>query len=203
MAVVVVAVVVLLVALPTVGPGNGSLQRRFGPEYERTVARHDGDAKAAKKELAERVRQHGRLRVRPLTAGERETYEGQWARAQERFVDAPGTALAEADHLLTRLVHDRGYPSDAYDDQVAALSVHHPRHVEAYRRLHGMAGHAATGGTGTGTEEMREALLRGRDLFRELLTAGPQDTAEHRAGSRRFRMRPGAPQRHAATKGGA
>ncbi|MDT0447215.1 hypothetical protein [Streptomyces johnsoniae] len=203
LAAVAVAVVVLLLALPTVGPGNGSLQRRFGPEYERAVTRHDGDVKAARKDLSERVRRHGRLRVRALSAGEREQYELKWARVQERFVDSPVSAAAEADHLLTQLVHDRGFPSDAYDDQVAALSVHHPRQVESYRRLHALAARADAGGTGT--EEMREALLRGRDLFRELVAAGPQDSAEHRAGPRRMRIRrSGHPERQdAATKGGA
>ncbi|WP_199826151.1 hypothetical protein [Streptomyces sp. SBT349] len=204
-ALVVVAIVGVL-ALPTVGPGNGRLQRRFGPEYERTVARHDGDVKAAKKELSERLRQHGRLRARRLTTGEREQYEAKWTRVQEQFVESPAHAMAEADHLLTHLLHDRGYPSAAYDDQVAAVSVHHPRHVDAYRSLHGLAATASTGGTGT--EELREALLRARDLFHEVLTAGPREGGEQGPAQRRgihVRWpRTGDRQRHGATttKGG-
>lgn len=68
--IVIVAVVVAVAAVLTLrarGPRHGaSLKRRFGPEYERAVARHDGDAKAAERELSERVERHGSLQVRPL-----------------------------------------------------------------------------------------------------------------------------------------
>ncbi|MGK5530000.1 hypothetical protein [Streptomyces sp. URMC 129] len=216
LAVTVVAVVLvgLLVGLPRGGVGNGRLQRRFGPEYERTLAHHGGDAKAAKKELAERLRRHGGLRERPLAAGEREQYEIRWTRVQERFVDSPGAAVIEADHLLTRLVHDRGFPSDSYDDQVAALSVHHPRLVDGYRRVHALArpGESvrADGTGGPTTEELREAVLRARDLFRELLASGPEQhggrrtARSHGAGGRTVRLRLPGTVRHsdATTKGG-
>ncbi|WP_326596034.1 hypothetical protein [Streptomyces sp. NBC_01803] len=206
LAVAVLGVVGLLVAMPRVGVGNGRLQRRFGPEYDRTLAQHDGDAKAAKKELSDRLRRHGGLRERPLAADEREQYEIKWTRVQERFVDSPSAAVIEADHLLTRLVHDRGFPSDSHDDQVAALSVRHPRLVDGYRRVHALAGRGAAGGTNT--EELRETVLRARDLFRELLTTGPERSGGHSAASdgngrtRRLRV-PGA-LRHAGTttKGG-
>jgi hypothetical protein len=186
-----IAAVVIAGALlvwPKAGPGNGSLRRRFGPEYERTVARHNGDTKAARKDLTERLRRHGRLRVRPLAAGERAEYELKWARVQERFVESPGAALAEADHLLTRLLHDRGFPSGSRDERATALSVHLPRHVEAYRRAHGLAGRAETGDTAT--EESREAMLRARDLFQELLTAAPRqgDGPGTTAGRPRMRL---------------
>ncbi|WP_059011307.1 hypothetical protein [Streptomyces specialis] len=211
----VLAVVGLLVAMPRVGVGNGRLQRRFGPEYDRALAHHGGDAKATKKDLAERLRRHGGLRERPLAAGEREQYETKWTRVQERFVDSPGAAVVEADHLLTRLLHDRGFPPDSHDEQIAALSVHHPRLVDGYRRVHALAGprdtvHANGTGNAAGgdTEELREAVLRARDLFRALLTTGPRADGERpersRANGRTLRLRvPGAP-RHSGTttKGG-
>ncbi|RKN03321.1 hypothetical protein D7319_31850 [Streptomyces radicis] len=200
MALVVVAVVGIL-ALPTVGPGNGSLQRRFGPEYDRAVARHDGDVHAARRELSERLRRHGRLRARPLSAEERRQYEAKWRRIQERFVDSPGAALGEADHLLTQLLHDRGYPSDAREHQVAAVSVHHPRHVEAFRTLRLLAA-AGAGGAG-GTEELREALLRARDLFRDVLDAGPREAGAGRPDERRrLHVRRPRSRQDATTKGG-
>lgn len=43
--------------------GRG-LKRRFGPEYERLVTRHEGDTEAADRELGERLKQHGSVRER-------------------------------------------------------------------------------------------------------------------------------------------
>ncbi|NEA66645.1 hypothetical protein G3I56_29615 [Streptomyces sp. SID12488] len=42
------------------GEGRG-MKRRFGPEYDRAVADHDGDTKAAERDLGERVERHGSL----------------------------------------------------------------------------------------------------------------------------------------------
>jgi len=55
--VVIIAVIVIsLAALLNLGHGRGGgghgLKGRFGPEYDRTVADHDGDTKAAEQELA-------------------------------------------------------------------------------------------------------------------------------------------------------
>jgi signal transduction histidine kinase len=81
--IVIVAVVVVLAAVLTLrargaSNGGGSLKRRFGPEYDRTVAHHDGDERAAARELAERVKRHGSLERRPLPSSERERYEARW-----------------------------------------------------------------------------------------------------------------------------
>ncbi|WP_129843174.1 hypothetical protein [Streptomyces sp. RFCAC02] len=180
LAVVVLAVLALVLAPSTRTAGAGRLRHRFGPEYDRTVARHGGDTRAARKELAARLREHGRLRMRPLSAEDRERYRMRWARVQEKFVESPGGAVAEADHLLTQLIHERGYPSHAYDDQVSALSVHHPRHVEGYRTVHALAGREPA--DGAVTEELREAVVRARDLFNDLLSAQPEDEQHHKGG---------------------
>lgn len=43
------------------GSGGQGLKSRFGPEYARTVAAHDGDTKAAERELGARgIRQKAR-----------------------------------------------------------------------------------------------------------------------------------------------
>ncbi|GAA3855640.1 hypothetical protein ACWDWS_04755 [Streptomyces sp. NPDC003328] len=150
--------------------GGGSLQHRFGPEYERTVARHDGDTKAAERELTERLKRYGSLRDQPLEPSERERYTALWTAAQERFVDSPGEAVAEADRLLAEVAGARGYPGgDRRDEQFDALSVHHAPHVQGYRRLHRAAPAPGTGSQGgAGTEELRETLLEARALFEEL-----------------------------------
>lgn len=184
--IVIAAVVVLgAVALTVRGRarrGGPSLKRRFGPEYERTVALHDGDTKAAERELTERLERHGDLRERPLDGAERQRYADRWTAVQEHFVDSPRQAVAEADLLIGELAAARGYPDGGrYEEQLAALSVHHADHVDGYRQVHRVA-HAATGagpdGTGAGTEELRSALLGARALFEDLTSTEP---GRHRA----------------------
>ncbi|KOU61304.1 hypothetical protein ADK57_27995 [Streptomyces sp. MMG1533] len=187
--IVIVAAVIVVAAVLTLrarrGPGGQNLKRRFGPEYDRAVARHDGDAKAAEHELAERVERHGSLRERPLEPAQREQYEARWTAAQERFVDSPQEAVAEADRLLAELAAVRGFPDGAqYEEQLDALSVHHAHHVHGYRRVHrvvGAAGSGAQNGDGrSGTEEMREAMVEARALFEDLVRP-----ARHREESRK------------------
>ncbi|MEU0157364.1 hypothetical protein ABZ154_00555 [Streptomyces sp. NPDC006261] len=153
--------------------GGRSLRSRFGPEYDRVVARHGGDTKAAEQELGERVKLHGDLEKRPLTEAARADYTARWARTQEQFVESPQQALAEADALLTDLSRDRGFPAgESFEDRTAALSVHHAHHVDGYRRVH------IARNDGTGTEEMREAFVEARGLFDALLEDGPA-TRDH------------------------
>lgn len=189
-ALIVIGVAVLLVAAVVTlrarsGPGGHNLKRRFGPEYDRVVARHDGDEKAAEHELAERVQRHGSLRERPLEPAQRQQYEARWAAAQERFVESPQDAVAEADRLLAELAGARGFPdSGQYEEQLAALSVHHADHVHGYRRVHRVARTHARGaqeqdGGRAGTEEMRAAMVEARALFKDLV-----NPARHREESR-------------------
>ncbi|MDN0194518.1 hypothetical protein [Streptomyces sp. S.PNR 29] len=187
--IVIVAAVLLVAAALTLrsrgaqrGPG---LKRRFGPEYDRALARHDGDAKAAERELAERVERHGSLRERPLEPAERERFEARWTAAQERFVDSPHEAVAEADRLLAELAGARGFPDGGqYEEQLAALSVHHAHHVNGYRRVHRVSRAYMTGAQdgGAGTEEMREAMVEARALFDELMRPARHNGGEHRVG---------------------
>ncbi|MFF1462244.1 hypothetical protein [Streptomyces sp. NPDC058330] len=174
--VIIVAVVLVLAVLGfflvrgRTGGGQG-LRRRFGPEYERTVAEHGGDTKAAEHELAERVKLHGSLHEQPLSPEAREGYAGRWAMVQETFIDSPREAVAEADALLARLARDRGFPDgDSFEEQTAALSVHHAGELDGYRRVHtAVHDHSST-------EEMRTALIEARALFDVLLGDTPSDS---------------------------
>ncbi|KJK41361.1 hypothetical protein UK15_00550 [Streptomyces variegatus] len=180
--IVIAAVVIIIAAVMTLrarGPRRGpSLKRRFGPEYDRAVVRHDGDAKAAERELTERVQRHGDLRERSLEPAQREQYEARWTAAQERFVDSPREAVAEADRLLSELAGARGFPDGGqYEEQLAALSVHHAHHVDGYRRVHRAAHLRAEDARdgGQGTEDMREAMVAARALFEELVRPARHD----------------------------
>jgi len=169
-AAVVVAAVVLFLLRTRGAQGGHGLKRRFGPEYERTVARHNGDTRAAEAELAERVERHGSLKQRPLAPEARARYEARWAATQERFVDSPQDAVAEADRLIAELSTERGFPEGGHGDRLDALSVHHPHHVHGYRRLHRTVHAPADGTPGSrpGTEELRAAMVEARGLFEQL-----------------------------------
>ncbi|MFE3525245.1 hypothetical protein ACFXOD_27140 [Streptomyces sp. NPDC059161] len=163
-AVIVVAAVVLGTFLTH---RDGGLRRRFGPEYERTVAQHNGDTKAAEKELDERVRRHGGIRTRPPTAEEQGRYTAEWTRIQEEFVDSPPRAVADAEALLGRLARERGFPDRDSEEHLAALSVHHPHHMDSYRRIRGVA--QGSHERAPDTEELRETLVRAHDFFAALI----------------------------------
>ena len=167
--------------------GGSGLKRRFGPEYERTVARHDGDTKAAERELSERVDQHGSLHEQPLEPAAREQYQARWAAAQELFVDSPRAAVADVDQLLGEVAGARGFPDvDEYEKQFDALSVHHADHVHGYRRVHRVVT-TRTNGTPesqAGTEEMREAMLEARALFDDLVSTDSRNGSGHGRGGR-------------------
>ncbi|MFG2718935.1 hypothetical protein ACGFW5_11700 [Streptomyces sp. NPDC048416] len=175
-AVAVIVVVAVVLGMFVARRGSG-LRRRFGPEYERTVAQHNGDVKAAEKDLDERVRRYGSLKVEPPTAEERGRYAAEWARVQEEFVESPAQAVADAEALLGRLARERGFPDGSSGEQFAALSVHHPDHLDGYRRIQGVAQN--TEGRRRSTEELREALVEAHEFFAVL--AG--ERRGHKAGS--------------------
>lgn len=196
--VVIAAAAVLFVGLRRTRGGGRGLKHRFGPEYDHTVARHDGDVRAAEHELRERVRLHGSVKTEPLPPGARERYVAQWAGVQEQFVESPQKAVIEADALLARLARDRGFPDgERFDDQIAALSVHHAHSVHGYRSVH-TAAHGLAG-----TEEMREAMVEARRLFDALIAEHAVDsTRDSRSTTAERGHTPWAlPRRHAKGSG--
>ncbi|WP_063789112.1 hypothetical protein [Streptomyces sp. NRRL F-5755] len=178
-ALLVIAALVLMARAKVARSGSRGLRRRFGPEYERAVAVHDGDTAAAERELNQRLDRHGAFRPQPLTAELRIQYEERWEAVQRRFVDEPEQAVVEADLLLGRLARELGYPADTYDEQTDALSVHHAHGVHGYRKAHETAVRARNNRpeNAAGTEELRAAVVNTRVLFNELLKAGPDGSA--------------------------
>ncbi|MFC4036580.1 hypothetical protein ACFO3J_34845 [Streptomyces polygonati] len=178
--IVAVVVVIAIVAAMTMMRGGGAsgvgLKRRFGPEYERTLAQHDGDDKATRQELSERVKRYGGMERQPVSAQQREAYGERWAEIQTRFVDDPGTALTEADRLIAEVAAQRGYPAADSPEHFDALSVHHPHQLQGYRQARALTERAGTDGGATGgasgskgTEDMRQALVSARALFDDML----------------------------------
>ena len=119
-----------------------------------------------------------RLDIRPLAPAAAARYQSQWRQIQERFVDEPSQSVADAAVLLKTVMRERGYPED-FDDHVDVISVDHPRVVENYRAADEVRINAAAGLAST--EELREAVVRYRSLFDELLEtegAAPTDTVD-------------------------
>jgi hypothetical protein len=175
---IIILVVVLLAVLFAAGWYLGGMARsrrlrnRFGPEYDRSLESAD-NRRAAERELTEREKRHAQLKLEPLSVAARARYTEEWAHLQERFVDEPVDALADADALVNSVMRERGYPAEGYDQQVADLSVEHGDMVEHYRHAHGV--HDRAEGD---TEDMRKALVNYRAVFRALV--GPIETTEPR-----------------------
>ncbi|WP_230983990.1 hypothetical protein [Microbispora oryzae] len=144
------------------------LRDRFGPEYDRTVRESDS-RKEAEQELLAREQRHARLDIRPLNRETRDSYARKWAEVQERFVDAPGFAVTEADALVTAVMTERGYPTDDFEQRLNDLSVAHAATLDRYRAAHDISGRAAR--QEATTEELRQAMVHYRALFQELLGA--------------------------------
>ncbi|MYR84967.1 hypothetical protein GTY41_08390 [Streptomyces sp. SID685] len=163
-----VAVVVLLLAAGfALFTRHRSLRKRYGPEYERTV--QDADSRlAAERELSAREKRHDKLDIKPLPDRLRDRYSRDWDNVQHEFVDRPQDAVHDADRLVTSLMHDRGYPTDSYDQQLKDLSVEHSRTLDHYRSAHEIdalsVSHKAT------TEQLRSAMVHYRALFDDLLS---------------------------------
>jgi hypothetical protein len=165
------------------------LKQRFGPEYDRTIARASGDRGRAESALGERVSRHDELELRPLSSAARETYRQEWEQVQAQFVDQPGTAVERAQSLLDEVMTQRGYPAgEDFEERVDLVSVDHPDVVEQYRLAHRL--HRESGDTGDpalSTEERRQALVHYRALFADLLDTADDtdDMADDRAESDR------------------
>jgi hypothetical protein len=180
--VVIAIAVVLVVALVAAGAKKSrtaALRDRFGPEYDRAVENSD-DRRTAEAGLRARAKQRAQFDVKPLPEDTRLRFAGEWREVQERFVDQPAQAAAAADTLITRVMEAQGYPMKDFDAQAELVSVDHPDTVENYRFAHAVQQRAQT--QQASTEDLREALLRYRSLFDELLRpegngAVPEDQA--------------------------
>jgi hypothetical protein len=165
-----VVVVIGFVAVEARKRGSAGLRNRFGPEYDRAVDNSD-DRRAAEAGLRERERERAQFDIKPLPEADRLRFADEWRDLQELFVDQPAEAAAGADVLITRVMEAQGYPMKDFDAQAELVSVDHPNTVENYRFAHAVQ--QRSGAQQASTEDLREALLRYRSLFEELLR--PED----------------------------
>ena len=142
------------------------LQRQFGPEYRRTVARV-GDVAEAERELEQRARRVEHFQFHDLSAVERARFATRWNAIQASFGVDPAVAVTATNELVNEVMRARGYPTLSFEQRVADLSVEHPLVVEHYRAAHDYSGSVFNGAVDT--ERMRQALVHYRKLFVELL----------------------------------
>lgn len=169
---IVIVIVVVLIALAAAMAARRrrtmALRERFGPEYDRTVGAREGQ-RAAEADLRGRERERARLDIRPLSEAARVRYAEEWRVIQQSFVDQPEEAATAGYDLVNRVMEERGYPMRDFDARADLVSVDHPDVVENYRVAHGI--HERARQHQASTEDLREALLRYRSLFEELLRA--------------------------------
>jgi len=143
------------------------LRTRFGgAEYDRALegGKSRRKAEAGLDKRADRVES---FRIQPLSAGDRARFVESWSKVQAHFVDSPGGAVTEADHLLGEVMSARGYPVSDFEQRAADLSVDYPLVLENYRSGHEIAVRQASGQAGT--EQLRQAMIHYRTLFDELV----------------------------------
>ena len=149
---------------------SARLKEHFGPEYERTVGEL-GEQRAAEAELLQREKKRKKLDIIYLTPEARQEHAATWQKVQTEFVDAPQDAVGRAERLVTRVMRERGYPIDDFDQRAADISVDHPDIVENYRSAHAI--YLSQHDGDISTEEARQAFVHYRALFDRLLGSEP------------------------------
>jgi hypothetical protein len=153
------------------------LRTHFGPEYDHALEGFK-DRRVAERALMDRARKVEKLEIRPLPALRRDELHNRWLAVQAQFVDDPDAAIREAHSLLTTALHEQGYPTARFDEQIELLSVHHPTTVQHYREAHRLAEERARGDSDT--EQLRQAMIHYRALFEDLLNQGVRTQTHHK-----------------------
>jgi hypothetical protein len=166
--VILIAIIAIgIVALLLLKQRTRKLKSKFGPEYDRAV-RESGSSLKAERELEQLAKRVERFRIRHLNNAEAEEFARAWRIAQEKFVDDPRGAIADADQLVQQVMKARGYPIGGdFDIQAADLSVDHPFVISNYRAAHDIAVQDVR--QPVSTEDLRVAMKHYRALFEDLL----------------------------------
>jgi hypothetical protein len=172
---VVLAVIGLLLAKQRRSKG---LREKFGPEYDRTLD-DSGKKRDAERELKQRADRRNELDIRPLDPERRDAFAADWRATQEAFVDRPAEAVSDASRLVERVMQERGYPTEDFDQMSRDVSVDHAAVVEEYRSAHEIS--QLNERKEATTEQLRRAMVHYRSLFADLLDAGDHDRGGSRA----------------------
>ena len=169
-------VLILIVAVVLIAAGfalwymrkrhSETIRKRFGPEYQRTVA-ETGTARKAEQVLEKREKRVASYHIRPLAPADRERFSESWRQVQAQFVDDPSGAVSRADQLVADVLQARGYPLSDFWQRAEDISVDHPAVVENYRAAHEIAERQSRGQAST--EDLRKAMVHYRTLFEDLL----------------------------------
>lgn len=161
---------------------SARLKEHFGPEYERTVGEL-GEQRAAEADLLQREKKRKKLDIISLTPEARQEHKATWHKVQTEFVDAPQDAVGRAERLVTRVMRERGYPIDDFDQRAADISVDHPDIVENYRSAHAI--YASQHNGDISTEQARQAFVHYRALFDRLLGSESEIETDNQDGEQR------------------
>lgn len=150
------------------------LQRKYGREYDRLYATH-GDHAAVERELGQREHERRALSIVQVSREDRDRLTAEWTSAQAGFVDDPGRATRRAEQLIGEVLAVRGYPAGDPERQLALASVDHAHSLSEFRDGHELLQRSNTGAPGVdATEQLRQAMLRFRVFFDELLGGRPK-----------------------------
>lgn len=137
-------------------------ERRYGPEYARTVD-HARSRRRAEQLLEARDARRKTVELHPVPSAERERLRAAWQEVQLAFVDAPLEAARGAGALVGEAATARGYPDGPSDQRLSDMSYDHSAEVDRYRRA--SAGEERE----RSTEQHRETLLAARALLDAML----------------------------------
>jgi hypothetical protein len=171
----ILALVAVAVLLQARKDASHALGNRTGPGYSQLIAEFSSRAKA---QAGVRATGQGQghvqqLRIAPLSRSDAARFGAAWKSLQARFVDQPQGSLVEADTLVRELMQKRGYPMGDFERRAAEISVDHPGVVERYQEAHEIALLDRHGDVDA--EDMRQAVIRYRALFCEMLEVQPPD----------------------------
>lgn len=107
--------------------------------------------------------------IRSLGSAAARRYASAWVGVQAGWVDDPGRTVDEADHLVTAVMRDRGYPTNDLEQPTGDDPADHGNVTIDYRIAHSISlAHARGDAT---TEDLRSAMVHYRSLFDRLLEA--------------------------------
>lgn len=144
---------------------SDALRDRFGEEYDATVGRLG--TKEGEAELDDRTSHFRDMELERVSPGSRDESTERWKEAQYRFLEDPAYSVREAEHLISGLMRERGFPDGGFDERARALSMAHPELADPYREAYATF-RSTEDGNGT-VAEMFDAMLRYRGLFEALL----------------------------------